>query len=172
MPQTGPKIVPKSSQNGPKLVPRRPQEGPGGFKKQQQKIENEKWHQEAPTPKSPHLLGPKLDPKWTHVGSTLSTFCEHVCEHVSASIFMALGRLPNLHFLHPAAAKTQFWHFLSWPHQVVRKLWRMLGHKKSDLGAVISDSWVFRQLFSLGSRLHRLETRPRRWDTHPCRSCN
>ena len=39
------------------------------------------------TRKSPHLLGPKLDPKLTHFALILVTFCQHVYEDVSSSIF-------------------------------------------------------------------------------------
>merc|ERR1712078_180782 len=43
--------------------------------------------QEANTRKYGHLLGPKLDPKLVHFGQISETFCEHVCEDVSSSIF-------------------------------------------------------------------------------------
>ena len=85
------KMVPKCSQNGPKMAPSRSQDGPKmpqeGHKKQQ-KHENEKcWAQEVPPPFRSHLLGPMLDPKLNHFGQILETFCQHVCEEVSSSIF-------------------------------------------------------------------------------------
>ena len=83
-PQNCPKMVPKLPQDGPKTAPRGPQEG---FKNNKNTKTRHVGPQEAKTPKSPHLLGPKLDPKLTHFGLILVTFCQHVYEDVSSSIF-------------------------------------------------------------------------------------
>ena len=80
----GSKMVPKCPQVGPKTAPTGPQEGTKNYKNTKTRHVGP---QEAKTPKSPHLLGPKLDPKLTHFGQMLVTFCQHVYEDVSSSIF-------------------------------------------------------------------------------------
>ena len=70
------KIAPKWSQHGPKIVPKWPQvgakaapRGPKRIPKNNKSSKTKKMRpQEALTPKSTHLLGPKLDPKLTHFG--------------------------------------------------------------------------------------------------------
>ena len=84
MAQNGSKMVPKWSQVGPKTAPRWPQEG---FKNNKNTKTRHVGPQEANTRKYGHLLGPKLDPKLTHFALILETFCQHVCEEVSSSIF-------------------------------------------------------------------------------------
>ena len=84
MAQNGSKMLPKWSQVGPKTAPRGPQEG---FKNNKNTKTRHVGPQEAKTPKSPHLLDPKLDPKLTNFGLILVTFCQHVYEDVSSSIF-------------------------------------------------------------------------------------
>ena len=85
------KIVPKWIQNGYKLVPRWSQDAPRRPQETTKNNKNTKTKhtgpQKAKTPKSPHLLGPKLDPKLTHFGLILVTVCQHVYEEVSSFIF-------------------------------------------------------------------------------------
>ena len=78
------KNVPKWPQDGPRTAPRGPQEG---FKNNKNTKTRHVGPQEANTRKYGHLLGPKLDPKLTHFGLILVTFCQHVYEDVSSSIF-------------------------------------------------------------------------------------
>ena len=82
------KIIPKCSQNGPKMAPSRSQDGPKKATKNNKNTKTKKvGPQEAKTPKSRRLLGPMLDPKLNNFGRILETFCQHVCEEVSSSIF-------------------------------------------------------------------------------------
>ena len=89
------KMVPKWSQNGPKMVPKWPQVAPKMVprcpKKATKNNKNTKTKkvgpQEVPPPFRSHLLGPMLDPKLNHFGQILETFCQHVYEDVSSSIF-------------------------------------------------------------------------------------
>ena len=103
--QNGAKTVPKWLQVGPKMVPRGPQEG---FKNNKNTKTRHVGPQETKTPKSPRLLGPKLDPKLTYFALILVIFCQHVYEDVSSSIFECFFGSLNLHFLILANAKTQF----------------------------------------------------------------
>ena len=82
--QNGSKMVPKWPQVGPKTAPRGPQEG---FKNNKNTKTRHVGPQEANTRKYGHLLGPKLDPKLTYFALILVTFCQHVYEDVSSSIF-------------------------------------------------------------------------------------
>ena len=86
--QNGPKMIPKWPQVAPKMVPRCPKKATKNNKNTKTKHTGPK---ERKPPKSPRLLGPKLDPKLTHFGLILVTFCKHVYEDVSSSIFDGFG---------------------------------------------------------------------------------
>ena len=82
------KMVPTWYQNGPSMVPKWSQDAP---RRPQKTTKNTKTKnvgpQEVPPRFRGHLLGPMLDPKLNHFGQNLETFCQHVCEEVSSSIF-------------------------------------------------------------------------------------
>ena len=84
MAQNVSKIVPKWPQVAPKMVPRCPKKATKNNKNTKTKNVGP---QEVPPPFRSHLLGPKMEPKVTHFGQILVTFCQHVYEDVSSSIF-------------------------------------------------------------------------------------
>ena len=84
MAQNGSKMVPKWPQVAPKMVPRCPKKATKNNKNTKTK---KVGPQEVPPPFRSHLLGPMLDPKLNNFGQILETFCQHVCEDVSSSIF-------------------------------------------------------------------------------------
>ena len=84
MAHNGFKMPPKWPRVGAKTAPRGPKRVPKNNKNTKTKNVGP---QEVPPPFRSHLLGPMLDPKLNHFGQILETFCQHVYEDVSSSIF-------------------------------------------------------------------------------------